>query len=84
MGWTNGRVVLARQPLGDVVRQLQRWYGLQVGLADSGLASRPVSLDAPLDGPREAIAAIESQAGVKYSYAGRDLVFRDTAAGKAK
>jgi ferric-dicitrate binding protein FerR (iron transport regulator) len=77
MGWTDGRVVLPQQPLEKVLPLLQRWWDLDVGLADPSLGSRPVSIDAPLASAKEAVAAIEQQARVKYSYAGRELVFRD-------
>lgn len=79
LGWTDGRLVLAQQPLSKVLVDLNRWYGLDIGLADPTLGTRPVSIDAPITSAKEAVAAIEAQARVKYSYAGRDLVFRDSA-----
>ena len=79
MSWTEGRLILPQQPLAQVLPQLRRWYDLDIGLADSSVGTRPVSLDVPITAPKEAIATIEKQARVKYSYAGRDLVFRDSA-----
>ena len=83
MAWTDGRIVLPKQPLDQVLVQLRRWYDLDIGLADPSLKSREVSLDVPITSAKEAIATIESQARVKYGYAGRDLVFRDSAAAAA-
>ena len=83
MAWTEGRLVTPTMPLDKVLVQLRRWYDLDVGLADPALASREVALDVPMNAPKEAIAAIESQAKVKYGYAGRDLVFKDASAAAA-
>jgi hypothetical protein len=75
--------VFRKLSIDQVLLQLRGWYVLVIGLADPALKSREVSLDVPITAAKEAIAAIESQAHVKYGYAGRDLVFRDSAAAPA-
>ena len=82
LAWTDGRLVLANATLGDALPQLKRWFDLDIGTADPSLRTRPVSLDVPIDSPKEAIAAIEAQAKVKYSYGdtNRDLLFKDASA----
>jgi transmembrane sensor len=81
MAWTEGRIVTPKIPLDKVLVQLRRWYDLDVGLADPALATREVALDVPTNAPKEAIAAIEAQANVKYGYAANnDKVFRDASA----
>lgn len=86
LAWTDGRLVLPNTTLGDALPQLKRWFNLDVGVADPSLNARPVSLDVALSSPKEGIAAIESQAHVKYSYGdkGNGLQFKDAPAGTAK
>ena len=81
MAWTEGRLILPKQPLEQVVKQLRRWYGLDIGLADPSIGAREVSLDVPLNSPKEAVDAIEAQANVKYGYgAHNEKVFKDAPA----
>ncbi len=41
--WTEGRLEFVNTPLSEVVSQLERWYDLDITLADSGLAPRPLT-----------------------------------------
>ena len=77
MAWTADSLVITERPLGEVVTQLRRWYNLNVKIADSALAARPVTLRAPLSSGREAVAAVERTARVKYGYVDRELAFKD-------
>ncbi len=43
LAWTEGRLVFVNQPLRDVLPQLDRWYDVEIHLADSVLASRPLT-----------------------------------------
>lgn len=71
LSWTEGRVVFTAQPLAEVVRELQRWYGQRIRIADPHVRERRVTLsfeDASLDEILEVLAAslalrIESEAG---------------------
>lgn len=83
MAWTADSLVITDRPLGEVVPMLRRWYNLDVKIADSALAKRPVTLRAPLTSAREAVAAVERTAKVKYGYVGRDLAFKDAEAAPA-
>jgi transmembrane sensor len=40
MAWMQGRLVFREAPLSDVVASLRRWYGIELRVADSSLASR--------------------------------------------
>jgi transmembrane sensor len=40
VAWTRGMLVFNGTPLGEVVRALERWYNVEVRLADDALASR--------------------------------------------
>ena len=39
LAWTDGRLVFVDTPVGEVVTQLNRWYGGDVRLGDPGLAA---------------------------------------------
>ncbi len=39
--WTSGRLEFHGAALGDVVRELERWYAIEIVLADSSIASVP-------------------------------------------
>ena len=83
MAWTGDSLVIAARPLREVIPELRRWYNLQVRVADSTLGDRPVTVRAPLTSAREAVAAVERSAGVKYGYVGRDLAFKDASVAAA-
>jgi transmembrane sensor len=40
LAWTKGVLAFDGMPLGDVVSTLERWYNVDIGLADSALAAR--------------------------------------------
>ncbi len=42
-GWTSGELVFDRSSLGDVARELERWYDIHIVISDPALAQRRVS-----------------------------------------
>jgi transmembrane sensor len=42
-GWTNGDLVFDRSSLGDVARELERWYDIDIVISDPALAQRRVT-----------------------------------------
>jgi transmembrane sensor len=42
-GWTSGELVFERSSLGDVVRELERWYDIDIVISDPSLAQRRVT-----------------------------------------
>ena len=42
-GWTSGQLVFERTSLGDVVRELERWYDIDIVISDPSLAQRHVT-----------------------------------------
>jgi transmembrane sensor len=42
-GWTSGELVFERNSLADVVRELERWYDIDIVISDSSLAQRRVT-----------------------------------------
>jgi len=79
-GWRAGSYSVAGRPLREVLPELHRWYGLTIVAAQPALMNRLVTLRASLDSSRQAIRGVEQSAGVRFGYAGQNMVFRDTAA----
>ena len=44
LGWMHNEIVFRDAPLGEILRQLERWYGLRFQLADPTVASDRVSV----------------------------------------
>jgi ferric-dicitrate binding protein FerR (iron transport regulator) len=81
-GWTDGRVVATNRPLRAVLPEMSRWYDVKLKVPDSTILDRRVTMSASMQSSREAIAAIEQSAGVKFGYQDKDMVLRDTAAAR--
>lgn len=61
--WAQGRLVFTHARLSDVIPELERWYNVQIVLADSALASSWITLaiDAPsLDGALAMLADVSN------------------------
>lgn len=43
LAWMRGRLVFREAPLSDVAASLRRWYGIELRVADSSLASRHIT-----------------------------------------
>src|SRR6266581_4890340 len=54
VGWTDGRVTI-NAPLKGAIAQMKRWWGLELYLKDPAIGTRPVTMNASLDSPKEAI-----------------------------
>lgn len=79
LAWSDGRLVMNQKPMRDALQHLQRWYALGLVVRDSSILDRPVSMNVSLDSSRNAIAALEQSANVKFGYEGRIRVLRDAA-----
>lgn len=82
--WATGTLVVTDRPLSEVLPQLRRWYGLNVGIPQAELGRRPVTFRASLDSSRQAIRGIEQSTGLEFGYIGQNMVFRERAASGAK
>ena len=76
--WTSGTLMLDGLTLRDAARELERWYNVQITIADSALASRPVvarfrgeSVTQALDAIAFALAARYEQQGSTYTFSRR-------------
>src|SRR6185503_5088604 len=75
--WVDHTLTVSNRQLRQVLPQLKRWYGVDIKVLD-----RPVSLQASLDSPKEAISGVEKSANVKFDYEEKTMVFRDAKKGK--
>jgi ferric-dicitrate binding protein FerR (iron transport regulator) len=78
--WTDANFVVNGQPLRAVLPQIVRWYGMDLKVPDQALLTRPVTMRSKLSSSREAIAALESSAHLKFGYEDKAMVLRDAAA----
>ena len=80
--WTKNRLAIHNRRIGDVLAELQRWYNTRIFVADTRVLDRRISISAPLDSVRQAIAAIEEAGSVKFGYIDDKMVFTDAGASK--
>jgi len=69
--WIDGKVVIENRPLKEVLVELKRWYALDLIVKDATLLSRPVTMSVELSSKKDAIAALEKSANVKFAYEGQ-------------
>ena len=77
LAWSDGRLIMNQKPMREALQHLQRWYALGLVVRDSSILDRSVSMNVSLDSSRNAIAALEQSANVKFGYEGRVRVLRD-------
>lgn len=58
LAWTEGRLVFFRTPFRDVIPELERWYGIEVTVADPALLSRPVMTTLDTESAERALEVI--------------------------
>jgi ferric-dicitrate binding protein FerR (iron transport regulator) len=74
--WVDGTVSIVGS-LRSALPLLKRWYGLDIRLQDTTLLDRKVFVRAPLTSQKEAISNIERSGGLKFTYIGDYMGFRD-------
>jgi transmembrane sensor len=82
--WADGNVTIVGHTLRYVLPQLKRWYGLDIHVEDRALLDRKVFVRAALNSPKEAIASVEQSGGLKFTYVGENMAFKDTLPSKGK
>jgi len=83
-GWVNGMLTIDDTPLRDVLPQLRRWYGMEIGVPDAAMLDRRVTVRASLDSSMQVIHGIEKSTGLQFGYEGRKMVFQAPAAAAPK
>lgn len=75
VSWTENVVTINNRKISAVLPMLQRWYRMNIRVADQATLDRVISFSAPLDSVSTAIAAIEREGKVKFGYVGENMVF---------
>jgi ferric-dicitrate binding protein FerR (iron transport regulator) len=73
VAWRSGALVFDAAPLSDVIPQLERWYDVDVVIADSSLVSRRLSARFQNESLDDVLAAIEVALGASSRRSGRTI-----------
>lgn len=71
--WMRGEMVFVNTPLRDVVKEMQRWYGIDIRLDDSTLGDELVTATLRSQNPQEAVRIITVIFGVRVAHNGNTV-----------
>lgn len=74
--WTTGRLQFRRTPLGTVIRELERWYDVEITLADSALAAIPLTGSFKDQSATDVLDAVARSLDLRYERLGDTYRFR--------
>ncbi|MFH5834318.1 FecR domain-containing protein [Halalkalibaculum sp. DA384] len=77
LGWTEGRLVFEDTPFLEVRRQLERWYDIQITLADSTLGQRRLTASFSGEPMTEVLSIVALSTDMSYTRERRAVTFRD-------
>lgn len=73
--WVEGRLIFEDTPLGDAVRDLGRWYDLDIRLADAALAERRLTASFGREPVAEILELIALSLNLRHVRDGRTVTF---------
>ena len=82
--WVDGKVTFKGLTVKEVLPLFVKYYATKIDVKDQTLLARPVNMEATLAGKKEAIAALEQSAHVKFTYDGTTPILKDDPAAAAK
>ncbi len=74
LSWVRDSLVLENTPAGTALVEMSRWFNTSATLADSSLASRPVTLRIGLESSGDALAAFAAAANLAVGFDADDKV----------
>lgn len=74
LGWIHGRLQFTDAPLGRVLADVRRWYGVDVALSDSTLSALPFTGTLSDLSPSDAVALVAATLGMRVRADGDRLV----------
>ncbi len=81
--WTDGRLVFSHTPLRDALPELERWYDVDVRLADPSLATERLTGSLDRLAAVDAFAAVAASIGVRVQRQGRTVILGPRISGAA-
>ena len=72
--WTEGKLVFRGDPMGEVARRIERWYNVEVNIADKGLnkySFRGIFLDDTLE---DVLKYLSMTSPIRYSISPREMM----------
>ena len=79
VGWTTGSLVLEGVTLADALPQLERWFDVEIRVADRALASRPVFARFRDETLTQVFDALSLALGARYERSGRVITLHTAA-----
>lgn len=73
-GWVDGNLTITGQTLGEAIKRIRRWYGMELNVKDKELLSRPVTMTATIAESGKMIDSLQAAAKVKFGYDGGRMV----------
>jgi transmembrane sensor len=71
LAWIDGKLVFVNRPLREVIPQLDRWYDIEIRLADPALADRPLTATLQQESTDQMLRLIAASLDVRAKRDGR-------------
>jgi transmembrane sensor len=71
IAWTRGRLLFDDDSLATVLRELERWYDLRIGVGDPSLAAERITISFETESADEALSALAKVLAVRMTRDGR-------------
>jgi ferric-dicitrate binding protein FerR (iron transport regulator) len=66
--WVRNQLIIKNEPLGTVINKLERWYNIEIDLADQSLRDIQMTANIEFESIREVMELMELTLPVKYEY----------------
>jgi transmembrane sensor len=73
VAWTRGRLEFDDEPVAAVLAQVERWYDLDIAVADSSLGAERVTISFETESAAEALSALAKVLNVRLTWSGRSV-----------
>lgn len=76
LGWREGRLYFEATPLRDVAAEIERWYGIEITIADSSIATYPLTATFADASVTDVLTIVSRSLGIRHSFDGDSAAFR--------
>ncbi|MCW9708118.1 FecR family protein [Fodinibius salsisoli] len=77
IGWVEGRLIFKNTPFKEVLKRLNRWYGIKYNLVDSSLTERTITGEFRDEAVSEVLDLITLTMGIDYEKKDGHITFMD-------